>query len=546
MTTETKVLSKGQKQAADVSALLRSRQPLLWIVTREEARVEGFLAEAAKNAGYPEVRVWDVAQGVQGLDGKKDQNFTDPDAGATLTAIRARAEKGKERGVWIMRDLPVWIGGGISGASTLRALRNLARLLPGVPRERAQAIIVLSPDNEVPKELQGHATVIEWPLPDRSEVAAILDGAINALPEFENGADGQPDKSKPFRSIVAPNGVRESAIDAAVGLSGEEAASCFARSLVQSRKIDPTIVSNEKKRVIARERVLEWYDPIEGGLDAVGGLENLKTWLIARKDAYSPKARAYGLPSPKGAMLVGISGCGKSLTAKAVSTAWEVPLIRFDLGAMKSKFVGDSERTIRKAFAVIEAIGRCVVWFDEIEKSLQGATSGSADGGVSSDALGAVLTWMNERKGDAFIIATANDVSGLPPEFLRKGRFDEIFWIDTPNADERKAVLKTALKANGRAKVKINLDVVGDACKEFTGAEIAAIVPDALFAAFADNAREINTADLLAAAKTVVPLTKTAEVKIKAMRDWAKGKARPATREVEENSGSGVRVLDID
>lgn len=529
---DTKVLSKGAKQAADVTALLRARNPLIWIVTREEARVEGFIAEASAAAGYT-ARVWDVAQGVASLDGKKDTTFTDPDPGVTFAVIRSRAENAsnKDRGVWIMRDLPVWLAGQ-GGATTLRALRNLARLLPGVPRDRAQAIIVLSPTADLPPELSGHATVIEWPLPDRSEIAATLDAALNALPD-EMKAD------------AAPNGTRDAAIDAAVGLSGEEAAACYARSLVQSRKIDPALVANEKRRIIARERVLEWFDPIPGGLDAVGGLENLKTWLVARKDAYSPAAREYGLPSPKGALLVGVSGCGKSLVAKSVATAWGVPLLRVDLGALKSKFVGESEGNLRKAFRVIEAIGRCVVWFDEVEKSLQGATSGSADGGVSSDALGAILSWMQDRQGEAFVVATANDVSGLPPEFLRKGRFDEVWWIDVPTAEERKAVLKAALSANGRAAVEIDLSAVSEACEDFTGAEIAAIVPDALFAAFGDGVREITTADLVAAAKTVVPLTQTAKEKIKAMRDWAAGRARPATRPTAAIAATNVRSLDL-
>lgn len=528
MTTPTPTLSKGQQVAGDVQALLRARNPLLWIVTREEARVEGFIAEAASSASY-NTRVWDVAQGVSDLSGKKLQ-IGDADPGETLKAIRTRAEQGNERGVWIMRDLPAWLGGP-AGATTLRQLRNLARLLPGVPRDRAQAIIVLTPVADVPPELAGHATVIEWPLPDRSEIAATLDAAIANLPEE-------------LKATAAPNGTRDAAIDAAVGLSGEEAAACYARSLVQTRKIDPALVANEKKRVIARERVLEWFDPIPGGLAAVGGLENLKTWLVARKSAYGQKAREYGLPTPKGALLVGVSGCGKSLIAKAIATAYGVPLLKVDLGALKSKFVGESESNLRKAFKVIEAIGRCVVWLDEIEKALQGATSGAADGGVSADALGAILNWMQERSGQAFVIATANDVSGLPPELLRKGRFDDIWFVDVPNAEERQAVLKASLNAVGRGNVEIDLAKVAARCENFTGAEIAAIVPDALFAAFADNAREIETDDLMLAAATVVPLTVTAAEKVTALRSWAKGRARPATR-VDDVTTESVRRLDI-
>ncbi len=550
MTTPT--LTKGQKVAADVSALLRARNPLLWIVTREEARVEGFIAEAAANASYVP-RIWDIAAGVADLDGAQTQAQKDAqnptDAFAIITAA-AKTDKKPERGVWIMRDLPIWLQGA-PGAQPLRSLRNLARLLPGVARDKAQAVIVLSPDGKVPDELAGHCTVIDWPLPDRDEIAATLDAALSALPEFEkNPKTGEPDAAKPIRAKACTPEARELAIDAAVGLSGEEAAACFARSLVQTKTIDPKLVSNEKRRVVAREGVLEWYDPIPGGLDAVGGLENVKSWLLSRTNAFSPAAKEYGLPSPKGIVVVGVSGCGKSLLSKSIATAWQIPLLRVDLGALKGKFVGDSEGQIRKVFRVIEAIGRCVVWLDEIEKSLQGATSGSADGGVSSDQLGAILTWMEERKSGAFVIATANDVSQLPPELLRKGRFDNIFFVDTPNDEERVAVLKAALKANGRAALKIDFDAVAvEACRDFTGAEIAAIVPDAMFAAFNDAlepGREPTTKDLIEAAATVVPLTKTASEKIEAMRKWGADRAVPATRKMVAVREKAVRALDIE
>lgn len=533
-TVETK--TKSERMAADVAALLRARNPLLWIITREEARVEGYLIEAAAAAGYVP-RTWDVAQGMASLDGKPEQFVgsyaNDPGEALTIISNNAKATTGKERGAWIMRDLPAWLTGP-AGATTLRQVRNLARLLPGTARDAAQAIIVISPSGDVPPELAGHATVIDWPIPDRAEIAAILDAAIASLPDE-------------LKKDAAPNGQRDAAIDAAVGLSGEEAASCYARSLVQFRKIDPTAVAKEKRRVIARERVLEWFDPIPGGLESVGGLDNLKAWLSSRSTAYSPEARAYGLPAPKGAMLVGVPGCGKSLTAKAIATAWGIPLLRVDLGALKSKFVGESESNLRKAFDVIEAIGRCVVWFDEIEKALQGATSGSADGGVSSDALGAILSWMQERSGQAFVIATANDVEGLPPELLRKGRFDEVWFIDLPNNQERELVLAAALRSAGRGEVKIDLAAVAGATDKFTGSEIAALVPDALFSAFAENAREITTKDLLKAAKTVVPLSTTASEKIERLRNWAKTRARSATsaEATTDRAPSRVRQIDV-
>jgi MoxR-like ATPase len=525
--------TKSQAAAGEIVAYLRSRTPLIWIKSTEEARVERYLVEAAASAAYIP-RTWDVGNGICDMAGTV-QSFGGPDPGDAFNAIRERAVSGPDRGLWIMRDLPAWLAPPV-GLTSLRQLRNLARMLPTIPKDRAQAIIIISPSGDIPPELANHATVIEWPIPDREEIAQLFDASLEAL----------PDK---IREGAAPNGTRDAAIDAAMGLTGEEASACFARSLVQLRKIDPVTVAKEKKRVVAREGVLEWYDPLPGGLESVGGLDNLKLWIKSRSAAYTPAAREYGLVAPKGALVVGVSGTGKSLTAKATATEWGVPLLKMDLGALKSKFVGESEANLRKAFGVIEAIGRCVLWVDEIEKSLQGATSGAADGGVSADALGALLNFMQERRGEAFIIATANDIESLPPELLRKGRFDEIWWVDLPTIEERAEILKAALRTHGRDPAKLDIDIeaiAGRWCEGFTGAEIAALVPEALFAAFADSAREITTRDLIRVAETVVPLGDTAKEKIAKLRAWARGRARPATATLTEiKTPKAKRVLDI-
>lgn len=536
--TETPTPTRSQRVAADVAALFRARNPLLWIVTREEARVERYLVEAGAAAGYAP-RTWDVAAGVRDMKGDALYDAGGPDLGETLTAIE-KTSKRSGRNLWIMRDLPAWLQG-LPGAQPLRQLRNLARSLPGAPRENGQVIVVLTPSAEVPPELAGHATVVEWPLPDRAEIAETLDAAIAVLPDE-------------IKEAAAPNGTREAAIDSAVGLTQEEAQACFAKSLVQFRKIVPEAVAQEKRRVVAREGVLEWMEPLPGGIDAVGGLEALKAWLAQRRTAYSAKARAYGLPSPKGALLVGPPGTGKTHIAKAIATAWGVPLLKLDLGALKSKFVGDSEARIRKAFSVIETIGRAVVLLDEVEKALAGATQGAADGGVSSDALGAILTWMQERQGQAFIVATSNDASALPPELMRAGRFDCVWWVDLPNPVERLAILQAALRAHGRDPAQIagatakfaRWSKIADVTDGFTGSEIAALVPDALFRAFSEGEREITGGDLLLAAETVVPLSKTAADKIAALREWAKGKARPANAPFQETArAKPARELDL-
>ena len=539
--------TRGQKTAAEVGALLRARNALLWVVTPEEKRAERAIIDASAQAGY-ETRLWDCVAGVTNPEGKETPPGAQAaDVMAVLTEIRrldqaARTPAGKGlRAVWILRDLTPWL----RDPQVCRAVRSLARQLTSAPRDGAQSIVVLTPSSEVPPELSDAAIVVKWELPDRAEIGAIFDRAVAGMARGKTDAERQTDRARLVKEFAA---VREAAIEAAVGLSAEAAAATYAKSLVtQDGKIVPALVAAEKKRVINREKGIEWFDPDPRALAAIGGLEPLKAWLTRRQSALGERARAFGLPHPKGLLLVGVSGCGKSLLAKATSAAWGVPLLRFDLGATRSKWVGDSEANIRAALAVVGAVGNCVLWCDEIEKALSGATRGAADGGVSADALGVLLQWMQERKDGAFLIATSNDVSQLPPELLRKGRFDELFFVDLPTQREREEILRVTLKQFARDPATIDVVEVARACDGFTGAEIAAIVPDGLFTAFADGERALSTADLLEAAKTVVPLSKTAAEKIDALREWAKGRTRPASLREEAPAGGTVdRNLDLD
>lgn len=513
----TSILTRGQKTNADITALLRARNTLLWITSREETRVERALVEACAAARYP-IAYWDCATGITDADGKVIVSAQDPSQ--ALNYIQGN----KVRRVYVMRDLHKW-----TDPVVLRTVRNAARALQSAPADEARSIIVLTPSSEIPLEWQGQVIAMDYPLPDRAEMGALLDDVISSLPEDA-------------RANAAPNGTRDAAIDAAVGLSADEAANCYARSLVTSRRIDPVLVASEKRRVIARERVLTWHDPDPRGLDAIGGLDLLKGWLRERRAAFSPRARAFGLPSPKGVMLVGVPGGGKSLTAKAVAAAWGMPLLRLDMGALRSKYVGESEGNIRKALQVAETVSPCILWLDEIEKALAGASGPAGDGGVAADALGAVLSWMQDREGQVFVVATANDVRALPPELLRKGRFDELFFVDLPTTDERAAIVRVTLGARAEG---VDAMAIARATVGFTGAELAALVPDALFVAFNDGERALTTADVLSAAVRVVPLSKTASEKIENLRDWAKSKARFASAP-ETIAASSGRALDLE
>lgn len=507
---------KGMKFQDDLVTLFKARNTLITVLSREEVRAERQIMTAGAAANYP-LFTWDCVKGICDANGRVINGVADP------TGALAYVRDTKERRLYVFRDLHRWFD-----PVVIRSLRSLQRELQVAKPAEARVVVLLSPTMDVPLELSS-ATVIDMPLPDREEMGQLLDDIMEAVPD----------------SVSGMNGTRELAIDSAIGLSAEEASNCYAKSLVSKKAIDPGIVVAEKKRVIAREKVVEWYDPDPRGLDAVGGLDVLKAWLDVRRKGFSAKAREFGLPAPKGVLLVGVPGCGKSLTAKCVATAWGMPLLRLDMGGLKSKYVGESEQNLRKALQVAETVAPCVLWLDEIEKAMAGAIGAQGDGGVSSDALGTILSWLQEKSGSVFVVATANQVESLPPELLRKGRFDELFFVDLPTATERGAILKATLSQFERGGEGLDARAIVDATDGFAGAEIAALVPEAMFAAFNDGERDIATGDMLAAAGNVVPLSKTAGDKIESLRTWAKGRARFASSPDAEAGSEGRRVLDI-
>ena len=550
--------TRGQRQGDEITLDLRARCSGFWIISKDEARTEADLIPAIAKAGY-RPRLWDIANGALDLDGsamRGDPDYNPPeDPDTMLDQIKARSKARRssadtDRNVWIMRDLGPWLEGP-AGALTRRKLRNMLRPdgLSGTPRNTAQAIIILSAGDPPPPELSnGELTVVDWPLPDRDEIGEILSSAVEVLPD----TDEQPLKRTVLKALKA-HGTRDAAIDAAVGLSSQEVQTTFARSLIEKNTIDVTAIAAEKKRLIDKEPAMTYYPPKPGGFAAVGGLENFKEWAIKTKLSFSPEARQYGLKLAKGCILMGVSGCGKTLSCQALGAEWNWPVVRLDINALKGKYVGESESRLRSIFAKIDALGQVIVYVDEVEKALEGAVNGSADGGVSADALGAILTWMQDRAGQAFIMMTANDPSKLPPEFMRKGRFDEVWWIDLPTRAERVSIAEATLRSNGRdaAKLGIDLHVIADVTEGFTGAEIAALIEhDAMFAAFGDGGREITTEDVVIASASVIPLVKTMGDKITRLRETWAGRARLATRPdgdslTAASAASKTRVLDL-
>lgn len=524
-----------QDQAvADISALLKARNPLLWIVSPEELRVERALIGVAGSLNMRPL-FWDVADGLTNADGSdEDPRLTDPVE--ALKSIGDTSSGG--RVLYVMRDLHNWMDPVVK-----RTLRSLARKLQGVPEKRARAVVILSSSSEVPPELVGQATIIDWPLPDRVEMGKILDEVVESVPDDVRDAVIESVK----------NGNREAAIDAAVGLTAANAENAYAHSVVTQRKIDPALVAAEKKRVVSQAQGIEWYDPDPRGLDAIGGLDLLKDWLGSRKEALGPEARAYGLPAPKGMVLLGPPGTGKSQTAKSVATAWGLPLLRLDVGGLKSKYVGDSEQNIRQVFKVVDSVAPCILWLDEIEKALAGSTGAQGDGGVASDQLNFLLGWLQDRSSNVFVIATANDVKVIAesaPELLRKGRWDALWFIDLPTSKERAEILVTALRHYDRdpALLADEPAVVSEivaATEKFSGAEIDALIPDALYKAFAEGKRPLTAKDILIAAEETQPLAETAKEKIDFLRDWAERRTRFASTPEAKTTTAARRRMEL-
>lgn len=512
--------------AQEIEALLFARNTALWVVTEEERRVEREIAREARNSGW-EVRYWDCSAGMQdinlapvkGSDGAEVKKLPD-----VIRNIRER----KVKTLYILRDADQFL----KEPQAVRALKTLARdledeertyepeLSPGVKARRSLllgAFIILTGSGEIPPSLSSSVTVFHWDLPTKKEVQKIVSDSI-----LTNGLKPLPPEQE------------EEIVNAALGLRADDVSDAILLSLAKTRNTGRLIELREvaayKRRVVEKEGVLEWHDPDPRGLEAVGGLHRLKPWLEERRLAMTPAAREYGLPAPRGVLLAGLPGCGKTMVAKAVAAAWKIPLLRLDPGALKGRYVGQSEEQFRRALRTAEAVAPIILWIEEIEKALAGATGLGDSSGVSKDQLGQLLTWLQEHAGTVFLVATANDCSSLPPELLRKGRFDEVFFVDLPTRAERREIFAATARKYRRNPEGFDLEAVATATEKFSGAEVADAFEGALRAAFGDGSapREPNTEDVISAASRIRPSSENQD-RLKLYREWGMKHAVPAS-----------------
>ena len=496
----------------ELNTLTRAKYPIIYIVSWEERRIEDMLRQVAIER-RKKLYGWTITNGIMPLDVVQTHPI-DPTTRDPLNALDFVAQS-QEAAMFVLKDFHPFLDsdrGGPDHPVIIRRLRDITNEL----KESRKTLVILSPILRFTPDLEKDITVLDYSLPTLDELEISLDRVVRSAREIAGV------------QLKMNGDERERVLNAARGLTCIEAENVFAKSLVMDRKLDLSIIIAEKEQIIRRSQILEYYESLEGFAN-VGGLGLVKQWLRKRGNAFSEKARLFGLPEPKGLLLLGVQGSGKSLLAKAVASQWQLPLLRLDLGRVFSELVGSSEQNIRTALRLAESVSPCVLWLDEIEKGLAGASgSGSADAGTSARVFGSFLTWMQEKTSPVFVIGTANDISALPPEILRKGRFDEIFFVDLPQLQERREIFAIHLARRGRDPLDYDLNQLAVVSDGFSGAEIEQVIFDGLYDAF-ENETELSDEDLFRNLKSTVPLSQTMEAKITALRQWARKHARPAS-----------------
>jgi ATP-dependent 26S proteasome regulatory subunit len=514
----------------ELDVLIRARYPIIYVLTWEEERVERCLREIAA-ARKKNLFVWTITQGItkSGADTQQSKsgsgNTSDP-----LAALDAVIHQ-IEPAIYLFKDFHRFTDDERCNLSVIRRLRDVAHHL----RDTYKTIVITSPLMRIAPELSKDITVIDFGLPGPEDFNTLLDRIIEDV------------KDNPKVQIALQPEDRERLLGAARGLTLKEAENVFAKTLVTDGRLtadDVNIVFSEKQQVIKKSGLLEYYAAQEKFSD-VAGLNNLKDWLKKRSIAFTERAHKFGLPAPRGVLLLGVQGCGKSLCAKAVSGLWGLPLLRFDVGRMFSSLVGSSEENIRRAIQVAESVAPVILWIDEIDKALAGAAnSAGSDGGTAARVFGTLLTWLSEKTSSVFVIATANDISNLPPELLRKGRLDEIFFVDLPTVVERKEIFRIHLTKRGRNPADFDLDDLARVSEGFNGAEIEEAVIAGLFDAFSGQS-ELNTAIVKGAIADTVPLSKTMSEELNRLRTWAAGRSRPASGALTHSTDESRRKIEL-
>ncbi|MBD1998686.1 AAA family ATPase [Leptolyngbya sp. FACHB-541] len=527
--------SPHQDLVEQLDLLIRARYPLLYIVAAEEEPVEAVLRQVAVQAQPArKLLLWDIVRGWEDSDSDKGSLM-----GALSRIGKADVE---EVAIFVLRDLHPFLNSSISekSAPIVRALKNLAREL----KRNRKTIVLLSHTLALPPELVQEITVIDFPLPTAQEIDYLISQGI--APE----------------NLKISGLSKEQLVKACLGLSRTKIQRILAKAIAAKEQVNETDIVHvleEKKQAIRQTEILEFFTT-QDSLKSVGGLENLKLWVRMRQGVFTEEARRFGIPNPKGVLLVGIQGTGKSLSAKTIAHEWRLPLLRLDSGRLFGGIVGESENRTRQMIQLAEAIAPCVLWIDEIDKAFGNITSGAdGDSGTSRRVFGGLITWMQEKTAPVFIVATANNVQILPAELLRKGRFDEIFFLNLPTEPEREEIFKVHLQRLRPNRLReFDLSLLARQTKNFSGAEIEQVVIDGMHRAFGQGKpgqrQDFTTEDIIMAIEETVPLAAIAHHQIEALKRWAaEAGARTASKDVQLTEElkrytlqQGIQSLEVD
>ena len=487
----------------NIRTRINSRYTMLFLDTWEEERWEAELSKLVNEINRTLV-VWSATEGPQpGLVQEQE------DAKEPLTFLHQISDYGPNQ-VFLLKDFRPYL----TDPLVVRKLRDLAAELPA----QNKTLLFMGPETEIPLELLKEAVKLELPLPGAEEIGAELGQVLNELAD----AGGSP--------LQVNSEQEERLVKAVLGLSLREARKSLARALIGRDSIDEDVYSflvAEKGRMVQGSDMLEFQELGEGVKD-VGGLEGLKDWILKRAQAFSNSAREQGIPAPKGVLLLGVQGCGKSLTSRAIAKLLSFPLVRLDVSSLLSSDRGSSEKNMREVLQLMETVAPAILWLDEIEKGFAGTADGSAQDSTMLRLVGRFLTWMQENDSSVFVVATANSVTGLPPEMLRRGRFDELFFIDLPNYHERIEIFNIHLKKRGWNPEDYDVASLAEKTEGYSGAEIEQVVLSAMVETFG-NEDGLTQNELDRAREDSVPLSVTMEEKIFELREWARTRCRPAT-----------------
>lgn len=525
---------KHTKFTQDFANLVNAGFPYIYIPSYEEERVTNTIKDILNDDGLVKSKrklyIWTQTDGLV-CDGNKTRDTANP-----MNAISSIA-KSNEDAVYLLKDFHIYFGGDRNVRPDYAIIRKLRDTIPNLKSSR-KTVVFISSKLVIPCDMEKEISILDFDLPNVDEIKSLLDDLANGL-NPENVQLTEDEKNLLARS--------------ALGLTMQEAENAFCRAIVNLKGLNInaiSIIHEEKNQVVKKTGVLEFVKS-DLNINDIGGLENLKKWLIRRNNSWSEKAKQYNLPAPKGVLITGVPGCGKSLTAKAMSAIWGLPLLKLDMGKIFGGIVGSSEENMRKAIATAEAVAPSILWVDEIEKGFSGLKS-NGDSGTSARVFGTFLTWMQEKTAPVFVIATANDISSLPPELLRKGRFDEIFFVDLPTQRERKKIFSVHLnKILKGSPIEHEIEVTDATCDDlanasagYVGAEIEQIVISAMYEAFYAD-RGLRKDDILKVIRETVPLSSTQREQILALREWATERAVLATA-IEDRDNSSAEPSDAD